>query len=133
MKAVFKGYKKHGCFEFTVGKVYELSAGAYGYTKVTDDNDFRGTFIPGDIYDFEVLIPDEPITCSKLFDDSYGYEMMMNEILSKPKIEVGKKLKYRINNTAVDKGAFDDALSCFAELESMGVDTSSIKFEVKFE
>ena len=110
MKAVFKGYKKVGCFEFTIGKIYELSTtpGACGYVEVTDDNDFRGTFIPGDIYDFVVLIPDEFI----------GKE---------------RKFKYYINGEAVSKVKFDDALSCVKDLEADGVDTSSIKFELRFE
>lgn len=134
MKAVFKGYKKAGCFEFTVGKIYELSTtpGSCGYTEVTDDNNFRGTFIPGDIYDFEVLIPDEPITSSKLFDDSYGCEMMMNEILSKPQIEQ-KQFTFYINGDAVTKRRFDEVLSCVKDFEAEGVDASSIKFELKFE
>ncbi|WEL95454.1 virion structural protein [Escherichia virus ECH1] len=61
MKAVFKGYKKAGCLEFTIGKIYELSTAteAFGFLKVTDDDGFNGVIIPGDTYDFEVLIPDE--------------------------------------------------------------------------
>ena len=110
MKAVFKGYKKVGCFKFTVGKIYEISTklAPYGYSEVTDDNDFRVTFIPGDTYDFEVLIPDEFIVKEKQF-------------------------KYYINGEAVSKVKFDDTLLCVNDFESSGVDTSSIKFEVKFE
>lgn len=110
MKAVFKGYKKPGCFEFTAGKIYDLSTtpGACGYAEVTDDNNFRGTFIPGDIYDFEVLIPDGFITDNRQF-------------------------KYYINGEAVTKVKFDDTRLCVKDFESEGIDVSSIKFEVKFE
>ncbi len=48
MKAVFKGYKKVGWFEFTIGKIYDVSTeiGSYEYSQVTDDNGFRARFIP---------------------------------------------------------------------------------------
>lgn len=125
MKAVFKGYKKPGFYKLTVGKTYELSttSGACGYTEVTDDNNFRGTFIPGDTYDFEVLIPDEI---------SDGYKLMIDNILKNAHVN-NKRLKYFINYHEVDKDDFHKATSYCAGLESMGVDTSPIKFEVKFE
>ena len=110
MKAVFKGYKKVGWFEFTIGKIYDISTeiGAHEYSQVTDDNGFRARFIPGDIYDFEALIP----------DDSIGKE---------------KQFKYYINGEVVSKVKFDYALSCIKDFKSDGIETSSIKFEVKFE
>lgn len=110
MKAVFKGYKKAGRLEFTIGKIYELSEtrGVGGYMGVTDDSGFRAIFIPDNIYDFEVLIPDEFI----------GKE---------------KQFKYYINGEAVSKVKFDDTLLCVKEFKSDGIDTSSIKFEVKLE
>ncbi|HIC1275382.1 TPA: hypothetical protein ACWZ7Z_004991, partial [Escherichia coli] len=79
-----------------------------GYMGVTDDSGFRAIFIPDNIYDFEVLIPDEFI----------GKE---------------KQFKYYINGAAVSKVKFDDTLLCVKEFKSDGIDTSSIKFEVKFE
>lgn len=110
MKAVFKGYKKPGFYKLTVGKTYELSTtpGECGYTEVTDDNNFRVAFIPGDTYDFEVLIPDSFITDNRQF-------------------------KYYINGEAVTKVKFDDTRLCVKDFESDGIDVSSIKFEVKFE
>ncbi|AQN32389.1 virion structural protein [Escherichia phage vB_EcoS_CEB_EC3a] len=110
MKAVFKGYKKAGCLEFTIGKIYELSTAteAFGFLKVTDDDGFNGVIIPGDTYDFEVLIPDEFINKKKQF-------------------------KYYINGEVVTKTKFDDTLLCVKDFKSDGIDTSSIKFEVKFE
>lgn len=110
MKAVFKGYKKPGHFEFTVGKIYDLSTipETCRYTMVTDDNDFTGTFIPGEIYDFEVLIPGSFITDNRQF-------------------------KYCINGEVVTKVKFDDVLLCVKDFKKDGIDTSSIKFEVKFE
>ncbi len=69
---------------------------------------FEQDLSPGDIYDFEALIPDEFI----------GKE---------------KQFKYYINGEVVSKVNFDYALSCIKDFKSDGVETSSIKFEVKFE
>lgn len=141
MKAIFKGHlvesnPSDSEVYFTVGKIYDLipSEVVDGFYNVRDDKGFTHLIRPNKLgYDFEVLIPDGSLSCSELFDDAYGYELMVDEISNKPKTGVRKELRYCINDTVVDKGVFDDALSCFAELESMGVDTSSIKFEVKFE
>ena len=110
MKAVFKGYKKVGLFEFTIGKIYELSKthGVGGYMGVTDDNGFRLAFIPGYIYDFELLIPDEFISKENQF-------------------------KYYINGEVVSKAKFDDTLLCVKCFKSDGIDVSSIKFEGRFQ
>lgn len=134
MKAVFKGYKKDGYLEFTVGNIYELSTipGESRYKEVTDDDNSRGILIPGDIYDFDVLITDDAITCSKLSDYFCGCEIIKDDTVKNPQVEQ-KRFTYYINEVSVTKERFDSALSCVKDFETEGVDASSIKFELKFE
>lgn len=140
MKAVFKGYlanfkPSHVGVYFTVGKIYDLipNEAAEGFYDVKDDEGVSHLIRPNKlVYDFEFLPEDKLLTCSKLFDDTYGYEMMMNDILNKPQIEQ-KRFTFYINGDAVTKRRFDEVLSCVKDFEDEGVDTSSIKFELKFE
>lgn len=129
MKAVFKGYKAKGSYEFTVGKVCDLLKDEcerveHECFRVKDDSGFAEVVvIPGNIYDFEELIPDEI---------SDVYKLMIDNILKNAQVN-NKRLKYFINYSEVDKDDFHKATSYCADLESMGVDTSPVKFEVKFE
>lgn len=135
MKAIFKGYKNTHCYDFTIGKIYELSTtpGACGRCQVTDDNGFTFSFKPGEVYDFEVIIPDSPITCSELFDDDYGYELMMNDILNKPQIDKKPELRCYINGREVDIIEFENVRFKVRQLDEDGVKCDTIKFEVKFQ
>lgn len=124
MKAVFKGYKKEeACGKFTIGKHYRIEPDydVEGIFIAVDDDGYRIFFKRGDdYYDFEILPKDRPLSSGELFDTAYGYEDK-------------KQLKYYINCTVVDKDYFYETLSSCADLKSRNVDTSSIKFEVRFE
>ena len=140
MKAVFKGYlddsePSHVGVYFTVGKIYDLipSEVIEGFYNVIDDDGYTHLLRPSKlVYDFEFLPEDKPLTCSKLFDDSYGHEMMMNEILSNPQIDQ-RQFTFYINGVSVTKKMFDSVLLSVKDFEAEGVDASSIKFELKFE
>lgn len=123
MKAVFKGYKKEACGKFTIDKHYRIEPDydVEGIFIAVDDDGYRIFFKKGDdYYDFEILPKDKPLSSGELFDAAYGFE---DE----------KRLKYYINCTEVNKDYFYETLSSCADLESRNVDTSSIKFEVRFE
>lgn len=140
MKAVFKGYKlgsgvRYGV-HLTVGRVYDLTPCEEkdGLFEVVDDLCVTHVIRPnGIIYDFEVLTEDKPLSYDELFDDAaYGYYVAVNGTSNKPQIE-RKRFTYYINGGAVTKRRFDDVLLCVNDFKKDGIDTSSIKFEVKFE
>lgn len=120
MKAVFKGYKAKGTYDFTVGKVYDLLAkdgldiAVSKYAEVEDDNGFLGVAALS-VYDFEVIESSEFVVKGDHF-------------------KVNKAgIKYYINNNPVTKENFDEVRGEVLELTISGVKTSSIIFEVKFE
>ena len=120
MKAVFKGYKAQGYYDFTVGKIYDLMTDAVtnGYAKVTDDRNFTGTFIPGDIYDFEVIESSE----------SSEFVVKVDNFNKK-----ATGIKYFINGVNFCRDEFTDIKNHVSNLESAGVKCDTIIFEVKFE
>lgn len=117
MKAVFKGYKKAGYFDFTVGKIYDLSrtpGSNNEYVKVKDDKGYLGV-INLSVYDFEFIEPTDFVVKGDNF-----------------KVEKAG-IKYFINKDIVTKEAFYEVRREVRQLTLNGVKTSSIKFEVKFE
>lgn len=133
MKAVFKGYKANGSYEFTVGKVYDLTAlTRNGYYEVCDDDLSPCVFKNGFTYDFEALPEDKPLSSSELLDYDYDRGFITDCTVKNPQIEE-KRFTYYINEMSVTKERFDSAFSFVKDFEAEGVDTSSIKFELKFE
>ena len=129
MKAVFKGYLRCRNLEqngihFTVGNIYDLipSEVVEGFYNVEDDDGFVHLLKPSKlVYDFEFLNKEW---------------FLMDDILcnQKPGIaESNGKFKHYVNGIYVTKERFDDVISCVKDFEAKGVDTSSIKFELRFE
>lgn len=128
MKAVFKRYlgsltpDQNGVY-LTVGKIYDLipSEVVEGFYNVEDDNGFVRLIRPNIVYEFEFLNKEE---------------FLMDDILCNQKLGIAEsngKLKHYVNGIYVTKERFDDVLSCVKYFEAEGVDTSSIKFELRFE
>lgn len=107
MKAVFKGYNKIAhLFNFTKGDVYDVNILNNGLIKTTDDNGCEVFTANGDIYSFDII----------------------NDFIEEP-----ASLKYFINGNLVTKGYFYESIGEVNEASRLGVNTSSVKFEIKFE
>lgn len=112
MKAIFKEYigSEHLVKRnFTAGKDYNLKDAKFGFYMTQDDKGKSLIFQNGVDYMFELV--DECKSIDNLIPS----------------------FKFFINGYAVSKVKFDDTLLCVKDFKSDGIDTSSIKFEVKFE
>lgn len=121
MKAVFKGYKKEACGEFTIGKHYRIEPyyDVEGIFIAIDDKGYRIFFKKGDdYYDFEFLIEDEQLSHNELLGDACNDK--------KP------KLRYYINGHEVDKIYFENVRYEVGRLDKCSVKHDTIEFEVKF-
>lgn len=106
--------------DFTVGKAYTVNhfdIADENYFWCSDDNGVYRYIKNGAFHTFAIREENGDIKL-KIPDEFIGKE---------------KQFKYYINGEAVSKVKFDDTLLCVKDFKSDGIDTSSIKFEVKFE
>lgn len=117
-KALYLGNIGNENCGFTVGKEYKIHDFKGGYIVVCDDYDNYRRINNGAFHKFCLLKDDDGLKVT-----------IPDEFITKEE----KQFKYYINGEVVTKVKFDDTLLCVKEFKSDGVDTSSIKFEVKFQ
>lgn len=118
-KAVYLGNTDGEYYGFTVGKEYDVD-------KYITENDYIGAFSNDGDYRH---IKNGAFHKFGIQDENGALKLKIkDESISKE-----KQFKYYINGELVTKVKFDDTLFLVKDFESDGIDTSSIKFEVKFE
>lgn len=119
-KALYLGNTYDECCEFTQGREYDFYDLGDGFIGLCDDNDTERCIKNGTFYKFKLINEDHFVTeteCASM----------------QPSADKKPEFRYYINGEVVTKVKFDDTLLCVKDFESSGFDTSSIKFEVKFE
>lgn len=118
-KAIFNGYKqKKHWFNFIIGKEYIVKKES-DYEYVTDECDYDVPILPSsDFYDFSITGEEDSIKEPSSINCS---------------VEELAHIKCFINGNLVTEDHFEDVYRDVARAKSMGIETSSIKFEMKFE